>query len=314
VREAHLCGLDRDGNDYSHRRGWIREKLTTLSDIYAVDIISYDITSRDLCIVAQFRPDQVQRWDDLEVARRSLKLMPAATFPEARRVKARLGETVSQKKLIAALAKEEQWVEQQRQRLRSPSWFMKDLKEPIARSANAEDSTRGAFWEGRFKCIALLDPAAVLACCVYVDLDQVRLGLADSPEHCTFTSIADRLLARQGSVNGRAGPEDGLWLRRLELPPGADGDAVDLGVSAHEYLQLVLETGRRMRSQPAGRIDSSLDPILERLKLNPKRWVAVMSQEQRFRGTGVGCAAARREEAKRRQTSWVVGRSGVHLN
>ncbi len=43
-----------------------------------------------------------------------------------------------------------------RQRLQSLSWFMKCLKEPLSRLANREEQTRGAFFEGRFKSVAIL--------------------------------------------------------------------------------------------------------------------------------------------------------------
>jgi hypothetical protein len=40
---------------------------------------------------------------------------------------------------------------------------MKSLSEYIARRANAEDKIGGKFWEGRFKCQALLNEKAMLA-------------------------------------------------------------------------------------------------------------------------------------------------------
>jgi hypothetical protein len=52
-----------------------------------------------------------------------------------------------------------------RARLQSLSWFMKCLKEPLARLANQQDKARGAFFEGRFKSVAILDEESILATC-----------------------------------------------------------------------------------------------------------------------------------------------------
>ena len=80
-----------------------------------------------------------------------------------------------------------------RQRLQSLSWFMKCLKEPLARLANRQDQTRGAFFEGRFKSVAILDEEALLAVCAYIDLNPVAAGIAEVPETSEHTSIKQRV-------------------------------------------------------------------------------------------------------------------------
>ena len=118
------------------------------------------------------------------------------------------------------------------QRLQSLSWFMKCLKEPLSRLANRQEQTRGAFFEGRFKSVAILDEESLLAICAYIDLNPVAAGIAEVPETSAHTSIKQRVehveaqgrtedlkAARAGSVAGStaaAGLEESLWLCPIE--------------------------------------------------------------------------------------------------
>jgi hypothetical protein len=75
---------------------------------------------------------------------------------------------------------------------------MKALSEPIARMANRQDDCTGAFWQGRFRAQRIIDEAALLACCMYVDLNPIRAAMAESLEKSKFTSACDRIEALKG--------------------------------------------------------------------------------------------------------------------
>ncbi len=74
------------------------------------------------------------------------------------------------------------------------------LAEVIARRANAEDKCTGCFWEGRFKSKRLLDEESLLACAMYIDLNLLRAGLAETIELSMHTSVYDRLEAAKGAT------------------------------------------------------------------------------------------------------------------
>ena len=72
------------------------------------------------------------------------------------------------------------------------SWFMRIIKEAIARMDNRKDDCTEGFWEGRFSSQALLDEKALAACSAYVDLNPIRAGIANSLIDSDHTSIKRR--------------------------------------------------------------------------------------------------------------------------
>jgi REP element-mobilizing transposase RayT len=187
VRRAFLCGVDPFTNkDHEHRKGWIRDRLKELASFFAVEVCGYAVMSNHLHVVLRSRPDLAQRWTDEEVALQWRRLFPARDP-----LTGLAGEPSAQD--LSTITSDSGRVTELRKRLASLSWFMRCLNEPIARAANQEDGCTGRFWEGRFRSQALVDEAAILACSIYVDLNPIRAGIADTPENSQFTSAYDRI-------------------------------------------------------------------------------------------------------------------------
>jgi REP element-mobilizing transposase RayT len=191
VRRAFLYGRDALTNrDFSHRKAWIVDRLRYLAAIFAIEVCAYAILENHYHTILRTRPDIVAAWSDWEVATRWLML-----FPRHRPIGGAVTPPTDEE--IHVLTNCPERIAQLRQRLCSLSWFMGRLNEFIARAANKEDEVKGRFWESRFKCQALLDDAAIIACMVYVDLNPIRAGLAATPEGSDFTSIQQRIRAWQ---------------------------------------------------------------------------------------------------------------------
>ena len=187
VRRAFLCGVDSySGQDYEHRREWIRQRLEHLASIFAIDICVYTVMSNHLHLVVRTRPDLVPEWSAEDVAWRWMRLHPPRDPGTGQRTEPSPGD-------INRIASNPERIEQVRGQLASLSWFMRCLCEPIARRANKEDECTGRFWEGRFHSQRLIDEGAILAGSIYVDLNPIRAGMAETPEEATYTSAFDRI-------------------------------------------------------------------------------------------------------------------------
>ncbi|MGA2703635.1 MAG: transposase, partial [Isosphaeraceae bacterium] len=142
VRRAFLLG-----EGMHDRKGWIEHRLEELAEIFSVAVAGFAILDNHLHLLVRLDPDVARGWSDEDVVRRWGRLFPP-------RDKARQVTPVSDEWVQTRL-KDARWVATARERLQSLSWFMKCLKEPLSRLANREEQTRGAFFEGRFKSVAI---------------------------------------------------------------------------------------------------------------------------------------------------------------
>jgi len=338
VRRAFLYGFDAfTGQDFSHRKAWIVDRLRYLAAIFAIEVCAYAVMANHYHVVLRTRPDIVAKWSDREVAARWLRL-----FPRHRDLRGI--PILPTDKEICALADCPERIAQLRRRLSSLSWFMGRLNEFIARAANKEDDVKGRFWESRFKCQALLDLAAIVSSMVYVDLNPIRAGVAATPEESDFTSIQERIRAwrkqntatssaadveatgdmQSGSVGCTIAPENAA-----EISPSADRLSIldgwlcpieseskrrgILDMTTEEYFDLIDKSGRMTRADKPGAIDADLAPILLRIGTNPDTWLDTIAHfGSRFR-LAAGRMSNMRNFADRLGRRWLQGAATARI-
>ena len=250
VRRAFLCGKDSyTGEDYSHRREWVRTRIHFLADVFAIDVCAYAVMSNHLHLVLHINKTAAQQWDNEEVIARYGMLFPMA-------VQAHLQPDVDDvsDSVISV------W----RDRLSDISWYMRSLNEHIARKANKEDDVTGRFWEGRFKSQPILDEAGLLTCMAYVDLNPIRAKMANSLETADFTSIQARLFQRAKADQDET--------RASILMPFADVNTQTseiLPFRFEEYLNVLSWTINLKLSEC---IDIQSLPALESYGVSPTGW------------------------------------------
>jgi len=285
VRRAFLCG-----EGFEHRRRWIEDRIEMLAGHFAVSVCGFSVMGNHLHLLVRLDPATANGWSDEQVAKRWLAVYPPRT--------ANLSKPKIVKMLVDEILKDEKLVAKYRRRLQNLGWFMKALKEPLARMANKEDDCKGTFWESRYKSIAILDEEALLATCAYIDLNPVAAGMAATPETSRHTSVRQRVqhvkskgkldhlkAAAGGSMAGSRAVgriEQAHWLCPLEdrrlleyADSGGNGSAPREGMldgfSLGSYLLLVDYTSRLCRNGKA-RVSNEVASILDRLGTSAELW------------------------------------------
>lgn len=276
VRRTFLLGKDsQTGRDYSHRKGWIVDRIKQLSSIFAIKICAYAVMTNHYHLVLFVNEIQAKQWGNEDILSRWEAIFPTDA------------KNLRKSKLPPNLIRER--IDLIRQRLASISWFMRCLNEIIAKKSNNEEKLSGRFWEGRFKSQALLDEGAVLAAMVYVDLNPIRAKTAKTPEDSEFTSIYERIkaLKKEVKINTKKGSSkfsnscQSTNLMLISTLPNSSLTKIDFNIL--DYLELVDYTGRIIREDKKGTISNKLNSILSRLQLNPNKWLSMTSNlENKF--------------------------------
>jgi REP element-mobilizing transposase RayT len=308
VRRAFLCGYDNFmQKSFDHRKQWLVSRFAELTEIFAIDICAYAVMSNHYHLVLRVDAARAASWSAEEVASRWSRLYNHVTAKKCAN-----GESMDREETALLDTAIPIW----RERLKDISWFMRNINEPLARSANAEDECKGRFWEGRFKSQALIDDAALITCLAYVDLNPIRAGIANTLQKSPFTSIQQRLHVvhqkstithhgqRNGATSGAAAVPKLAAFADGRPPPRTSTESA-LPIDFASYLALVDWTGRAIRCDKQGSIPDDVAPILTQLGIDKKHWITGLGQFNRRFYSVAGRIETLRRWCERLQQSWL---------
>ena len=304
VRRAFLCGDDHfSGKNYEHRKQWIIDKLHELTGVFAIDVAAFAVMSNHYHIIVKIDADSVENWTNIEIVERWTRLFSGSVLV-SRYLAGRCESEAEEEKAQAVIS---MWKE----RLMDISWFMRCLNEGIARKANREDNCKGRFWEGRFKSQALLDEQALLACMVYVDLNPIRAGMAETLDDSAHTSIQQRIAdyAEKNTTKKTSETTTGSEKTVVELCDFVgDNQALD-GIAYHleDYFELADWTGRAILEDKNGFIPDKTPNILSQLGIDEDLWIDTVSNFGNRFYSHAGPVDKMEQICKRAGKQWMQG-------
>ncbi|NRA55584.1 MAG: transposase [Gammaproteobacteria bacterium] len=300
VRRSYLCGDDKvSGKNFDHRRQWLVERFTMLSDVFSINIAAYAVMSNHYHLVLQVDKVAADTWTMDEVIERWYRLFNGHLLVDRYLTE----ETISPSHLEAV----EKLVALWRARLYDISWYMKCLNEHIARQANKEDKCTGRFWEGRFKSQALLDDIALLSCMAYVDLNPIRAGVAPNLSESHFTSIQKRIAqykSHQKQITKNNSDISVPEQPKTLLPFSGTDNTQAIPFSYSDYFELVDWSSRHVDPNKSSYVDSGEPQILTTLGIDEDDWLTAVKHFRRQYGSFAGTTEHLRDFAHHHGRSW----------
>ncbi|GAA3706892.1 transposase [Oceanisphaera sediminis] len=302
VRRAYLFGEDQlTGQNYSHRKQWVLDRLRQLQSVFTIDLCAYAVMANHYHLVVHVDTQAALALDETAVVSRWRKLFRLPVLVE-RYVAGSNGsdaEQVAAKGIIAL------W----RERLADLSWYMRCLNEHIARKANLEDECTGRFWEGRFHSQAILDDAGLLTCMTYVDLNPLRAGIVKQPEASADVSLHQRLQQyKAGSASTSTSKKATSQPHLLPFVRDLTEDKrKGIPFALGDYLAMIDWVGRVQCEEQQGYIHSGVPPLLDRMGLDANKFLTAVKPHQLSHGTVIGHASARIAYARLHHRRCVIG-------
>jgi hypothetical protein len=83
-----------------------------------------------------------------------------------------------------------------REKWESLSEYIKEIKQGFSRWYNKRHGRKGFFWGERFKSVIVDNGDTLVNCLAYIDLNPVRAGMVERPEHYRWSSLGYHVQGR----------------------------------------------------------------------------------------------------------------------
>ena len=314
VQRRFLFGFDSlTGKDYSYRKPWVRDRFRQLAGAMAIDVLDYAVLDNHLHVVLRNRPDIVNTWNDQEVARRWWFVCPLrknkdGSIPnpkpcelkllqlEADEYRSRLSDISWFMRLacqpIGRRANQEDHVDGRFfakrfdcDRLKSTADILScsiyvdlnAIRAGISRTPEQSTFTSAfdrirARWQqtqeemGTSVSIPLTEQADAWLAPIF--LDERADALEKSPPSDAVGGSACETESPPAPRRSICNPTRSSWISNKGFLP----------MTRDQYLSLLDTVGRVIREGKRGAIPAELPPILERLGIDPGRWLDCLSE------------------------------------
>ncbi len=162
-----------------------------------VRVLSFCVMSNHFHILLEVPPRPAEGLAERELFRRLGLLYSEAQVEEVR-------ELIRKAKKTGNRGGVEEMKERYLYRMWDLSQFMKSLKQRFTQWFNKRHGRKGTLWEDRFKSVIVEDGYTARVVAAYIELNPVRAGIVQKPEHYRWCSYAE---ATAGKVPARNGIE-----------------------------------------------------------------------------------------------------------
>ncbi len=232
--------------------------LAKLSSIFAVTVCAYAVMHNYYHLVLSVDYDAAKSWSDTDVLDRWCQLFPSPLLVQ----RFRNGELLMDAENLMVADR----IKLYRSRLCDLSWFTRCLNENTFGKVNTHAGDKNRLWGTRFNTEILSSESAIISCMAYIDLTQVRAGVAKTLAQSDYTSAQQRIIQSDGTR--RSKHQTGCFPELSSFEQNAKHN-LNMPCSNSDYLGLIDWCCQTIQSKRRFLADNIQPAVLRNMDIDP---------------------------------------------